>query len=414
MIKNILKYRLLIFILLISSCKTEKKFKQVKMILGQKATVPQNYEFGFILNDFNVSRGVVKKGETFSQILLDYNIGYGKIYKMIQIIQKSNRVFNVRKIKERTRYTVLLSKNNENAVEYFIYQPSLKDYVVFDFNKFKIYKRQKKIKLNCKTTIAKINNSLHETIKQNKLDSSFIYSLSNIYAWTIDFFKLQKGDYFKIVYDEAYVNDTTYIGIHKIRAAYFYHNRNHYYAFRFKTKKYLNFFDEKGYNLRKTFLRAPLKYTRISSRYSRSRFHPILRRWKSHKGTDYAAPRGTPIMATAKGIVSKAGYTRGNGNYVKIKHNIIYSTQYLHMSRIKKGIRIGVKVNQGDIIGYVGSTGYSSGPHVCYRFWKNGKQVDPYRQKLPNAEPLHKKYYPVFNYKVNKYKFILDGLEPNF
>ena len=405
------KLVLLVFVLVLYSCQEKRGPMPANIIFAENATVSQNYEFGLVLDNFKVSRGTVKKGETLGEILLDHNIGYGKVH---QILLRSKGIFNKRKVGKGTKYTVFLSKDHENKVEYFVYQPNLKDYVVFDFKESRVYKGKKKIKIKQRVSIAKINSSLYETIRRNKLDYSLIYRLSDIYAWTIDFFRLKKGDYFKVIYNEAYVDDTVYVGIEKIESVYFYHDNKDYYAFRFETKKYVDFFDEKEYNLRKTFLKAPLKYSRISSRYSRKRYHPVLRRWKSHRGTDYAAPRGTPIMATAAGTISKVGYTRGNGNYVKMRHNALYSTQYLHMSRVKRGVKIGKKVKQGDIIGYVGSTGYATGPHVCYRFWKNGRQVDPYRQKLPDAKPLHKKYTPVFRYKVNKYKTILDDLKPNF
>jgi murein DD-endopeptidase MepM/ murein hydrolase activator NlpD len=214
-------------------------------------------------------------------------------------------------------------------------------------------------------------------------------SLVNIYAWSIDFFRIQKGDAFSVIYEEEYVDDTTYVGLKRVLGANLIHSGNDYYSFQYENELgFDDYYDEEGRSLRKTFLRAPLNFTRISSRYSGRRFHPVQKRWKAHLGTDYAAPTGTPIMTTADGEISAASYTSGNGNYVKVRHNSTYSTQYLHMSKIKPGIKPGVRVKQGDVIGYVGSTGLATGPHVCYRFWVNGKQVDPYKQKLPEAKSL--------------------------
>ena len=211
-----------------------------------------------------------------------------------------------------------------------------------------------------------------------------------MYAWTIDFFKIQNGDSYKVYYENNYANGK-YIGIGRVIAAEFTHKNENFYAFYYKDKNnYGEHFDEEGKTLRKAFLKAPLNFYRISSRYSKNRKHPVTGQWKGHFGTDYAAPKGTPIMTTANGTIVAATYTRNNGNYVKVRHNSTYTTQYLHMSKIKKGIKKGVYVKQGDIIGYVGSTGLATGPHVCYRFWKNGKQVDPYKQKLPPGEPISK------------------------
>lgn len=219
------------------------------------------------------------------------------------------------------------------------------------------------------------------------LSNMLVYELSNIYQWSIDFFKLQKGDQFKMVYHEKYIDDTIFAGIEKVDAAVFKHQDKPFYAFRYNTDTVSgkpSFYDSEAKALQSFFLKAPLNYTRISSRYTKRRFHPVQKRWKAHLGTDYAAPYNTPIVSTANGTVIASSYTSGNGNYVKIRHNGKYTTQYLHMT--KRAVRNGEYVRQGQVIGYVGSTGLATGPHVCYRFWVNGKQVDPFRQNLPSAE----------------------------
>jgi murein DD-endopeptidase MepM/ murein hydrolase activator NlpD len=220
--------------------------------------------------------------------------------------------------------------------------------------------------------------------------------LSEIYAWAVDFYRIQKGDMFKVIYEEKLVEDEV-IGMGRVIAAYFQHYGDDYYAVYFEQGNAADYFDENAKSLRRAFLKAPLKYSRISSRFSMKRFHPVQKRYKPHLGTDYAAPRGTPIMATGDGKVVKSGYTKGNGNYVKIRHNSVYSTQYLHMQKIKSGIKRGVRVRQGEVIGYVGSTGLATGPHVCYRFWKNGSQVDALKIKVPPSLPVDKKYIEAYD-----------------
>jgi murein DD-endopeptidase MepM/ murein hydrolase activator NlpD len=222
-------------------------------------------------------------------------------------------------------------------------------------------------------------------MKENNLDQELILSLADVYAWTIDFYHLQKGDAFKVIYTERLV-EGKFVGIDRIIAAEFTHRKSPLRAYLFESDGTDDYYDDEGNSLRKAFLRAPVKFSRISSRYSKKRFHPVQKRYKAHLGTDYAAPTGTPILATGDGVVIAATYTKSNGNYIKIRHNGTYTTQYLHMSKRKS--KLGDRVKQGDVIGYVGSTGLATGPHVCYRFWKNGKQVNPYKQKLPPSKPV--------------------------
>jgi murein DD-endopeptidase MepM/ murein hydrolase activator NlpD len=236
---------------------------------------------------------------------------------------------------------------------------------------------------------AEINGSLSETLSNAGVSPALAPKLAGIYAYTIDFFKIQKGDKFAVTINEKFMEDSIYIGVESIEASYFEHKGKKIFAFPYKlneNQKKEDYYDENGKGLKSMFLKAPLDYFRISSRFSGRRFHPVQMRFKAHNGTDYAAPHGTPIKTTASGVVEKTGYTAGNGNFVKVRHSGTYSTQYLHMSRIM--VRNGQSVSQGQTIGKVGSTGLATGPHVCYRFWKNGVQVDPLRLKLPNTEPM--------------------------
>ena len=367
-------------------------------------------EFGFNFNDFDVIQDTIRNGDSFGQLLFNNNLSYGEIANITAAVKDS---FDARKLDINKQYTILRSIDSLKKPQVFIYQPNIIDYVVVDFRDTIVARRKSKpVTIIENTATGVINSSLSETIEEQGLSYNIVNDLSSIYAWTIDFFKLQKGDRFKIVYTEKYIDDTTYVGIDQIKSAYFEHNNRPFYAFQFVADTINgipDYFDDEGKTLRKAFLKAPLKFsTRISSRFSRNRFHPVQKRWKAHKGTDYAAQRGTPIISTANGTVIKSGYSGGNGNYVKIKHNNTYSTQYLHMS--KRKAKVGDFVKQGEVIGYVGSTGLASGPHVCYRFWKNGVQVDPYKQKLPEAKPMDEKMKPIYFAFIKDLKEEIDNI----
>ena len=338
---------------------------------------------------------------------------YPQIYKIVEKIKDS---FDVRWLTAGKPYTILSSKDSLSTPQYFIYQPNLLNYVVIDFSNFdsiNAANKKKPFKIIKKSTSGVINNSLSETMDQNGLPWELINQLSDIYAWTIDFARIQKGDKFKIIYNERYIEDTILVGIKSIDAAFFEHNNEELYAFNFVTdsvKKTAEFYDESGNSLQRTFLKSPLRFSNISSRYNlKRRIAYYGNKVRPHRGTDFAAPTGTPIMATADGRVVKSSYTRGNGYYVKIQHNDTYSTQYLHMQ--KKGrIKQGKYVKQGDVIGRIGMTGNTSGPHVCYRFWKNGVQVDPFKQKLPPGKPVPKKLKSNFDEAIIPFKKLLDEI----
>ena len=353
--------------------------------------VQPKIEFGFEIDNYKVSRDTIRPGDSFGEILINKKLSYPQIYKIVQTIKDS---FDIRWLTAGKPYTILSTKDSLEQPLYFIYQPNKLNYVVIDFANFDsivAYNKKKPFKIVRKTTSGSIDSSLSETMDQQGLPWELINQLSDIYAWTIDFSRLQQGDRFKIIYNERYIEDTLLVGIKSIDAAYFEHNNEEIYAFHFITdslKVNPEFYDDNGNSLQRTFLKSPLRFSNISSRYNlKRRIAYYGNKVRPHKGTDFAAAVGTPIMATADGRVVKSSYTRGNGYYVKIQHNNKYATQYLHMQkngRIKKG----AYVKQGDVIGRVGMTGNTSGPHVCYRFWKNNKQVDPFKQKLPPGKPV--------------------------
>jgi murein DD-endopeptidase MepM/ murein hydrolase activator NlpD len=397
---------LLISILLISCGETKPESKPE--IVKEKIIK----QFGFTLNDYTVKRDTVKSGDSFGSILENNNLFYPQIYN---IVQKAKKVFDVRRINIGKPYSILFSKDSLETPQVFIYQPNLIDYVVVSLtDSLWAEKKSKAVKLVEFEAEGVITSSLSETMEEKKLSPLLSNELSEIYAWTIDFFRLEKGDNFKVIYSSKFVDDSISVGLNRIHSAYFEHRGKPFYAIEFETdpkRGLVEYFDENGKNLRRAFLRAPVQFSRISSRYNLKRKIAFYGRVRPHRGTDFAAPRGTPIRATASGTVTKSSYTRSNGNYVKIKHNGTYSTQYLHMD--KRGVKVGQFVNQGDYIGTVGMTGNTSGPHVCYRFWKNGKQVDPLRQKLPEAKPISKELKEKYLVHMGPVKKQLDAIESN-
>ena len=372
----------------ISSCKKSNKLEN-KVIKDKIIDLPPNMKYGFNLNDFIVKKKKIKRGDTFGSILEENFIDYPEVHK---ILQKIKTQVSVKKLQIGKPYTLLFSKDSIKAPKIFIYQKDIQGYTIVQLRD-SIYglKKNKPVRTVQMEASGKIESSLYQTMLDNGYNEALTYYLSDIYAWTIDFFRLQKGDRFKIIYTEKFVDDTISIGIKKIKAASFEHKGQIIEAYEFQTdstKGIIDYFDQSAKNLRRAFLKAPVSFGRVSSRYNLKRRISFYGRVKPHKGTDFAAAVGTPIMTTANGTVVKSSYSKGNGNYVTIKHNNKYSTQYLHMR--KRKVKVGQYVQQGDVIGWVGMTGYTSGPHVCYRFWKNGRQVDPFKQKLPEAKPISK------------------------
>ena len=348
--------------------------------------------FGLTVDGLDTETETVKRNEFLSDILQRYQVDLSAISVLAD---KAEDVFDVRKIAAGHDYTIF--KDQTGKAQYFVYQPNPIDYVVYDLrDSMAVYRGQNPVDTKLETVAGVIQSSLYETLEANGASPDLAVQLAEIYGWAVNFYRINKGDWFKLVYERNYV-DGVPVGPGRIESAVFGHNGNEYQAYYFKGpgEEHGFYYDENGKSLRRTFLKAPLKYSRISSRYSKRRFHPVQRRWKAHLGTDFAAPHGTPIVATADGVVEASTYSGGNGNYVKIKHDNVYSTQYLHMS--KRAVKRGQRVSQGQVIGYVGSTGLATGPHVCYRFWKNGTQVDALAQVFPPSEPINDTYRVAFS-----------------
>src|SRR5690606_37586141 len=307
------------------------------------------------------------------------------------------------------------SKDTSDVAKVFIYQNDKINYTVVDLRDSVVaYKSKRKVKLVEREVGGIIDNNLSVTMDNLGVDYSVTIGLSEIYAWTIDFFKLEKGDKFKVIFDERYINDSIYAGRGRIKAAYFEHKGRPIYAFPYVTdsvNNILDYYDQDANNLRSTFLRAPIKFGyRLSSRYNlKRRIAYYGYKVRPHKGTDYAAPIGTPIVATADGTVTESTRRGGNGKYVKIKHNGTYSTQYLHMKA--QNVKKGDFVRQGDVIGWIGMRGNTGGPHVCYRFWKHGRQVDPLKEERPAAEPIVDSLRTQYMVHIEPLKTQLDCIE---
>lgn len=391
------------------SCKEDKE-SEIEIVQAIQESEPTT-EFGFVLEDYIVKRDTIKSGDSFGEILERNHIGYPRIFNIAEKVKDS---FDLGHLKAGKPYTLLCAKDSLQTPECFIYQRNSIDYVVIKFaDSIITYNEKKPITIVQKEASGIVMNSLSETMKQQGLPYELINDMSDIYAWTIDFFRLQEGDRFKIVYQQRFIEDSISAGIESIDAAYFQHKDEPFYAFNFEvdsTKNISDYFDENTKSLRRTFLKSPVQFSRISSRYNLNRRIKYYGyRLRPHKGTDFAAPIGTEILATANGTVTESTRRGGNGKYVKIKHNGTYSTQYLHMKA--QNVKKGAFVKQGDVIGWVGMTGNTGGPHVCYRFWKNGKQVDPFREKLPAAESIPNSLKANYTEFIKPLKIQLDNIQ---
>lgn len=362
-------------------------------------------EYDILLGAFKTQKKTIKRNETFSDMLSQFGI---PALSIARLVDKAKPVLDIRKMRAGNTYTVYTDSLTKEA-QFLVYEKDPVDYVVFDLrDSLVVSPGERAITTVRKTVSGAITSSLYETLAEQKATPMLAIELSEIFAWQVDFYRIMKGDGFSVIYDEQFVGDKS-IGVGDIIGVKFHHSGRDYYAFPHELDGRTEYYNHEGNSLRRPFLRAPLRFNRISSRYSLRRFHPVQKRYKAHLGTDYAAPTGTPIRATADGVVVEAGYAKYNGRYVKIRHNSTYTTGYLHMSKIQGGIKKGVKVSQGDVIGYVGSTGLATGPHLCYRFWKNGKQVDALREKLPETiEPINEAYREAFLAQVQAIKPQLD------
>jgi len=374
--------------------------------VGELLWPPHAEKFGFDFNRYSVDEGTIQENEFLADILLRHKVRYETIHS---IAQAAEDVFSVKELRSDKNYYIL-SQDTTQAAEYFVYEPNKLRYVVYDLNNQEVEVIERQVDRQRKAAYGVIENSLWLTMMDQGLNYDLAARMEDALAWSVSFSHIQRGDFFKVVYDELFVDGES-VGIGELHSAYFNNSNNDHYAIKYASEKYNGYYDLEGRPMEKVFLRAPVKYSRISSRYNPRRFHPVLRRVKAHLGTDYAAPKGTPIYAVSNGVVTARSFTKGNGNYVKIKHDKTYSTQYLHMSKFAKGVTKGTQVIQGQVIGYVGSTGLATGPHVCFRFWKNGKQVNFMTQNLPEPDPMAESELPDYFVVRDEMKGILDRID---
>lgn len=397
---------LVVLILTFSSCKNDDKKEN-----SSEKEKESEIRFGYKLDDYRVIQDTIKSGESFGSILDRHHVLYPQVNEIATSIKE---IFDVRKLAAGKPYTILASKDSTQKAQVFIYKHNKIKATVVDFKDSIITAKlhEKPVKIVEKVVTGVINYNLSVTMDSLGLPPSLTWEVADIYAWTLDFYKLQKGDSFKFVYDEKFIDDTTSVGYQNIKSLVFKHKGKNLYAFRYTTDSINGkheYYDELGNMLRSMFLKAPIKFQyRISSKYNLNRkiafYGNVVR---PHRGTDFAANIGTPIIATASGTVIESAIKGGNGNYVKVQHNSTYTTQYLHMKQRK--VKKGEYVRQGDVIGWVGMTGNTSGPHVCYRFWKFGKEIDPLKEKFSSSTPIAEKLKPTYLKYIAPLKYQLEN-----
>lgn len=391
--KRLIKFTLILLLLAPMACRNNKAEESPT----QEAQEPQHtILYGIIADNYRTENGTINQGETLGKILARYGVGATTVDKLDKAAKD---VFALNKIKAGHPYTVFMTQDSTGMgkLDYFVYEKDVVEYVVFGFknDSITIENGEKDVTIRRQRRSSVIESSLWGAIMRDSLPYALAAELEDIYQWTVDFFGIQKGDHFTVIYDEKLI-DTTHVGIGRIWGAKFNHAGKEIYAIPFKQDDKIQYWEYNGASLRKQLLKAPLKFSRISSRFSRSRLHPVHRVYRPHLGVDYAAPKGTHVHAVADGVVTFKGWGGGGGNTLKIKHAGNLVTGYLHLSGFAKGIKQGSRVKQGDLIGYVGSTGTSTGPHLDYRIWKNGVNIDPLKVPQEPAEPIAKQNMAAF------------------
>lgn len=358
------------------------------------------YLLGIRIDTLQLEDGRIREGWSLSLLLSRYGLPARLIDQTARV---SRPVFDVRHIQSGHEYIAMRTLDSVPSLRYFLYKESRTGYVVFDFSdSIEVYRVQKEVQVRNRCARGTVSHSLWKSLYDNGDNTTLANPLSDIYAWQIDFFGIQKGDAYQVLYDEYFVDDSVSVGIGEIHAAVFRHNGKDFFAFPFEQDGYKDYFDENGINLRKAFLKAPLKYSRISSHFNPSRLHPVLKIRRPHLGVDYAAPTGTPVMSIGSGVVTKKAFQKGGaGNYVTIRHNGTYTTTYMHLSRFAKGLAVGQQVSQGEVIGYVGATGLATGPHLDFRVFRNGQAIDPLKMESPPSTPLKEAYRDSFELVKN-------------
>jgi len=351
------------------------------------------YRFGIPIDSFDFEESIIRQNQNLSEILLPRGITYAQID---ELAKKSKQIFDVRRMKAGKKCTFFYTRDSIPALKYLVYEKNLEEYVVFELaDSIYIHDGHKDVEIETRFVSGIIESSLWNAISDLNVSPKLVIELSDIYAWTIDFFGLQQGDKFSILYTVKMI-DSKAIGIDEVLATSFFHGNKEHLAFQFEQSSHISYFDENGQSLRRAFLKAPLNFRRISSKFTKRRFHPILKIYRPHYGVDYAAAAGTEVQTIGDGRVIRVSYDKASGNYIKIKHNSVYTSGYMHLQRRPK-LNVGDYVKQGQAIGKVGQTGYATGPHLDFRVWKNGQPVDPLKIKSPPVEPVAKEFMAKFD-----------------
>ena len=346
------------------------------------------YEYGICIDSLDVNHYTIKNGDYLSGILLNLGFSAAKSYEISQTLAP---ILHPSRLRAGNKYSTLTTQDSIATVNYIIFEKSMTDYAVIDLTSdtIKAHEFTKHAQLKREYAEGTISSSLWNTLKDAGAPPLLALKLSDIYAWQIDFFEIQQGDAFRVMYNAAYIDDTIFIDIPAIEGAVFTHRGKEFKAFWFEQDSIWEHFDEQGNSLRKAFLKAPMDFFRITSKFSNSRYHPVLKRYRPHHGVDYAAPVGTPVKTIGDGVVVEKGFQSGGaGNYMKVKHNATYTTTYMHLSRFAKDIQKGSRVTQGQVIAYVGSSGLSTGPHLDFRVHKNGTPINPLTMEAPPSLPV--------------------------
>ncbi len=396
---------LVLSVFLLFACKNSTENSNSISTIGTSSE--DVFEFGIPVSEFEAKEGTIQRGQFFTSLMTDLGLNSADIYSLTQA---SRNKFDLKKIRVGNTYKAYYTLGENPKLAYLVYKNDKASYITFGVHDSIFVKvDEMAVSVNIKIGEATINSSLWNDTKSAGMSPMLAIKMSEIFAWTIDFFGLQKGDSFKVVYDEISVGGETEIGT--IHAVFFNHDGHIYDAYRFVQDETPQYWNSKGENLRKAFLKAPLSFTRISSGFTYARMHPVTRIVRPHTGVDYAAPKGTPVMSIGDGVVVQKEYAGGGGNTIKIRHNSTYTTSYMHLSAYAKSLSKGKRVRQGDVIGYVGSTGMSTGPHLDFRVWKDGTPINPLKMEAPPADPVKKESREAFTAQVNAVKFQMDSLK---
>ena len=352
-------------------------------------TVQHIYQYGVCMDSLDINEYQIRSGDNPAAILDALGFSAREAERITRV---SATVLDPTKLRAGMCYYTFTTQDSVAAIRYMAFAKSLTDYAVIDLSgdSVRAYEFNKPVSIKRHYAEGTITSSLWNVMKEKGADPLLALKLSDVFAWQIDFFDVKEGDSFRVMYDVAYIDDTTALSIASIGGAVFTHQGKAFTAIPFTQDSVFEYFDLEGNSLRKAFLKAPLDFFRITSRFSNARFHPILKRYRAHHGVDYAAPVGTPVKSIGAGTVVAKGYMGGGGNTLKVKHNSVYTTSYMHLSRYAKGIQVGSRVEQGQVIGYVGSTGLSTGPHLDFRVYKNGQAINPLQMEAPPSLPVVK------------------------